>query len=85
MAAATGSIADFVQVLLFKPLAAAVGVGPIFFVFAGVCFAFSLYVAFVVPETKMRSLQEVYQSLKTRAEREEDLQVLKIKEVRILA
>ncbi|CAG9131558.1 unnamed protein product [Plutella xylostella] len=77
----TGCFADFIQMLLFKPLASLVGIHTLFYGFAGICFAHSLYVTFVVPETKLRNLEEIYHRLKTRAEIEEDEKVLKIKEL----
>ncbi|XP_072948389.1 facilitated trehalose transporter Tret1-like [Epargyreus clarus] len=41
----------FVILFIFNPLVAAIGLGPVFFLFAAVCFLTSVYSVFYVPET----------------------------------
>ncbi|XP_059055769.1 facilitated trehalose transporter Tret1-like [Achroia grisella] len=49
-----------VQLRVFQPLASAVGLYLIFWLFAGICLVSTVYIALVVPETKMRSIDEIY-------------------------
>jgi MFS transporter, SP family, galactose:H+ symporter len=59
-------LSSFVVGLLFVPLADAIGQGPAFWIFAGVCafgFAFALR---YVPETKGRTLGEIQAEVRAR-------------------
>ncbi|CAK1591314.1 unnamed protein product [Parnassius mnemosyne] len=66
---ATASFADFLQMLFFKPLAKSIGIYVAFYFFGGVCLITVLYVIFAVPETKSRTLEEIYEDLKTKKEK----------------
>ncbi|XP_050356148.1 facilitated trehalose transporter Tret1-like [Nymphalis io] len=57
------SLSDFLQLLFFKPLANAVGIHVAFYFFGVVCLLMSLYVILVIPETKARSLEDIYKDL----------------------
>ncbi|XP_046962512.1 facilitated trehalose transporter Tret1-like [Vanessa cardui] len=60
------SLADFLQLLFFKPLANSIGIHVAFYFFGVVCILMALYVVIVIPETKGRSLDNIYKSLSTR-------------------
>ncbi|XP_041988244.1 facilitated trehalose transporter Tret1-like [Aricia agestis] len=60
---ATSSLADFVQLLLFKPLANVIGIHVAFYFFGGICLLMAVYVIFQIPETKARSLEDIYRDL----------------------
>ncbi|XP_064072042.1 facilitated trehalose transporter Tret1-like isoform X2 [Vanessa tameamea] len=60
------SLADFLQLLFFKPLANSIGIHVAFYFFGIVCILMALYVVIVIPETKGRSLEDIYKSLVTR-------------------
>ncbi|XP_068625340.1 solute carrier family 2, facilitated glucose transporter member 6-like [Battus philenor] len=64
------SFADFLQMLFFKPLANSIGIHVSFYFFGIICLLTAVYVALAVPETKSRSLEEIYEDLKTKKERE---------------
>lgn len=49
-----------VELRVFHPIASSVGLYLIFWLFSGVCLISTVYIACVVPETKMRSLDEIY-------------------------
>ncbi|CAG9134069.1 unnamed protein product [Plutella xylostella] len=66
------SSTDFVQLLTFKPLANSIGIEYCFYFFGAVCLVNSVYVIFKLPETKQRSLEEIYEKLKTKKERESE-------------
>ncbi|VVC99965.1 unnamed protein product [Leptidea sinapis] len=61
---AIASVADFFQLLFFKPLANSVGVYAAFYFFGLMCLLTSLYVIVVVPETKNRPLEDIYDDLR---------------------
>ncbi|CAG4952155.1 unnamed protein product [Parnassius apollo] len=63
---ATASFADFLQMLFFKPLANSIGIYVAFYFFGGICLLTVLYVIFAVPETKSRTLEEIYEDLKSK-------------------
>ncbi|XP_023934271.1 facilitated trehalose transporter Tret1-like [Bicyclus anynana] len=64
VAMALASVSDFLQLLFFKPLAKTVGIHVSFFFFGIVCLLTSLYVIVVIPETKTRCLEDIYEDLK---------------------
>ncbi|XP_045505497.1 facilitated trehalose transporter Tret1-like isoform X2 [Colias croceus] len=66
---AIASIADFFQLLFFKPLAKSIGVYAAFYFFGTMCLLTALYVIFSVPETRNRSLEEIYNDLRPKKER----------------
>lgn len=68
-AMAASSLADFLQMLFFKPLANAVGIHVAFYFFGFICIIAAIYVILVVPETKMRSLEEIHRDLRTKKEK----------------
>ncbi|XP_045495168.1 facilitated trehalose transporter Tret1-like [Colias croceus] len=59
----TASLADFLQLLLFKPLANSIGIHASFYFFGLICVANAFYVLFWVPETKKRCLDDIYDDL----------------------
>ncbi|XP_022124233.2 facilitated trehalose transporter Tret1-like isoform X2 [Pieris rapae] len=61
---AIASVADFIQLLFFKPLANSIGVFYAFYFFGSMCLLTVVYVVFKLPETKNRSLEEIYDELK---------------------
>ncbi|XP_064292788.1 facilitated trehalose transporter Tret1-like isoform X2 [Plodia interpunctella] len=52
-----------VQLRVFQPIADAVGLYLIFWLFAGICLVSTVYIFMEVPETKMRSIDEIYAKL----------------------
>lgn len=70
---ALASISDFIQMLFFKPLANSVGIHVAFYFFGFICILASIYVILVVPETKMRTVSEIQCSLKTKKEKQKEL------------
>lgn len=61
---AIASLADFLQLLYFKPLASSIGVHYAFYFFSFMCLSSALYTIIVVPETKARDLEEIYDDLR---------------------
>lgn len=63
-----------VELRVFQPLANSVGLYLVFWVFAGVCLLSTVYIALVVPETRMRSIDEIYAEIggKTEDTKEKD-------------
>ncbi|CAH0717993.1 unnamed protein product, partial [Brenthis ino] len=61
MCAAT--LSDFLQLLFFKPLAKSVGIHVAFYFFGSICLLLALYVIIVIPETRARSLEDIYKDL----------------------
>ncbi|CAK1540697.1 unnamed protein product [Leptosia nina] len=59
----TASLADFFQLLIFKPLANTIGIHAAFYFFGFFCIFMSIYVIFYVPETKARCLDDIYDDL----------------------
>ncbi|XP_072948165.1 facilitated trehalose transporter Tret1-like [Epargyreus clarus] len=45
-------ICSFTILFIFNPLVAAIGLGPVFYLFAGICFISAVVSMFVMPETK---------------------------------
>ncbi|XP_072948045.1 facilitated trehalose transporter Tret1-like [Epargyreus clarus] len=52
-----------VELRVFQPIAASVGLYVVFFIFSGVCLVSTVYIACCVPETKMRTIEEIYAEL----------------------
>ncbi|XP_053617844.1 facilitated trehalose transporter Tret1-like [Plodia interpunctella] len=75
------SIASFLQMLFFKPLANAIGIHVSFYFFAAVCLLAALYVILVFPETKLRSVEEIQNDLKTKKEKKAELEMRSAKEI----
>ncbi|XP_013138315.1 PREDICTED: facilitated trehalose transporter Tret1-like [Papilio polytes] len=61
---AIASLADFLQLLYFKPLASSIGVHYAFYFFSFMCLSSALYTIIVVPETKARDLEDIYDDLR---------------------
>ncbi len=59
LVATTEGISALSQILLKDPIRAAVGDAGLFFVFAGVVFLALVYMFFIMPETKGKSLEEI--------------------------
>ncbi|XP_075985093.1 facilitated trehalose transporter Tret1-like [Anticarsia gemmatalis] len=68
-AMASASTSAFLQMLFFKPIVSTIGIHVAFYSFGGVCLITALYAILVVPETKKKGLEEIYQSLKTKKEK----------------
>ncbi|XP_045762289.1 facilitated trehalose transporter Tret1-like isoform X2 [Maniola jurtina] len=66
---AISSFSDFFQLLFFKSLTKTIGVYVAFYFFGAMCLATALYVFLVVPETKNRKLEEIYNDLWTKKEK----------------
>lgn len=49
-----------IELRVFQPIATTLGLYFIFWMFAAVCILSTVYIALVVPETKMRSIDEIY-------------------------
>lgn len=45
-------LCNFVMLFIFNPLLAAIGLGPVFYLFAVVCFMTAIFTYFFLPETK---------------------------------
>ncbi|CAG9792851.1 unnamed protein product [Diatraea saccharalis] len=45
-------ICNFIILFIFNPLVAAIGLGPVFYIFAAVCFGSAIYCVLFMPETK---------------------------------
>lgn len=56
--------ANFVVALTFPPLLEALGVGGLFLIYTFICFGAILFVMFLVPETKGKSLEQIEQDLR---------------------
>ena len=56
--------ANFVVALTFPPLLEALGVGGLFLIYTFICFGAILFVWFLVPETKGKSLEQIEQDLR---------------------
>ncbi|CAG4939620.1 unnamed protein product [Colias eurytheme] len=63
IAMSIASFSDFIQLLFFKPLATQIGIYVAFYFFAVVCFFIGAYVIFVIPETRGRTLEDIYGDL----------------------
>lgn len=59
----TASLADFFQLLIFKPLVNSIGIHAAFYFFGFFCIAMAIYVIFCVPETKARCLDDIYDDI----------------------
>lgn len=57
------SLSDFLQLLFFKPLANSIGIHVAFYFFGLVCLFMAAYVIIVIPETRARTLEDIYQDL----------------------
>ncbi|XP_037298082.1 facilitated trehalose transporter Tret1-like [Manduca sexta] len=68
------SFVDFLQMLFFKPLANAVGIHVSFYFFGVICIAAAIYVILVLPETKQRPLEEIYEDMKSKKEKKTDIE-----------
>ncbi|CAH0596888.1 unnamed protein product [Chrysodeixis includens] len=79
MTMASASVAAFLQMVFFKSFVNAIGVQVAFFFFGIVCLGAAVFYIIVVPETKKRSLQEIYGDLRTkkekRLEREKEMEI----------
>lgn len=59
--------ANFVVSLTFPPLLDALGVGGLFLIYTFICLGAGVFVWFLVPETKGRSLEQIEQDLREKA------------------
>ncbi|CAH3946753.1 facilitated trehalose transporter Tret1-like [Pieris brassicae] len=50
-----------IELRVFQPLATSVGLYLIFWIFAGVCLVSTVYIFCFVPETKMKTIEEIYE------------------------
>lgn len=77
---AIASLSAFLQMLFFKPVASSIGIHVAFYSFGVVCLLAALYAILVIPETKKKSLEEIYCKLKTRKEKNKELEFAAAKE-----
>jgi sugar porter (SP) family MFS transporter len=59
--------ANFVVSQAFLPLVALIGTTTVFWIFAGVCVAAAIFIYFLVPETRGRSLEQIEADLRRKA------------------
>ena len=59
--------ANFVVSQAFLPLVALIGTTAVFWIFAGVCVAAAIFIYFLVPETRGRSLEQIEADLRRKA------------------
>lgn len=71
---ALASFAASLQMLFFKTIVKSFGPYAAFYFFGGVCLFISLYSILVVPESKKRQLEEIYEDLKTKKEKQMELE-----------
>lgn len=57
------SFSDFLQLLFFKPLVNALGIYVAFYFFGIVCILMAVYVVIIIPETKGKTLDDIYKHL----------------------
>lgn len=65
----SGSLSAFLQMLVYKPIVNAIGFHVTFYCFGVICLLTALYAVLVMPETKQRGLEEIYECLKTKKEK----------------
>ncbi|XP_072948214.1 facilitated trehalose transporter Tret1-like [Epargyreus clarus] len=80
MTMSCASLLAFLQLLFFKTIANSIGVHVAFYFFGAVCLSTALYVIIVIPETKARHLEEIYEDLRTKKEKARDREIEKDKE-----
>ncbi|XP_075985094.1 facilitated trehalose transporter Tret1-like [Anticarsia gemmatalis] len=66
---ALGSFSAFLQMLCYKPIVNKIGFHVAFYCFGAVCLLTAVYAILVLPETKLRGLEEIYEDLKTKKEK----------------
>ncbi|CAH2097676.1 unnamed protein product [Euphydryas editha] len=67
-----------VQLRVFQPLATQVGLYLVFWLFAGVCLISTAYIVFYVPETKRRSIEEIYAEFDGKKEKDPEADVTRL-------
>ncbi|KAI5641235.1 sugar transporter domain-containing protein [Phthorimaea operculella] len=67
---ALASLLAFIQTMFFKQITVAIGEYVSFYFFGAICIAAAIYAVLVVPETKMRNIEEIHEDLMTRKEKE---------------
>ncbi|XP_075985726.1 facilitated trehalose transporter Tret1-like [Anticarsia gemmatalis] len=82
---ASASVTDFFQMLFFKPVMKSIGPYVAFYFFGGVCILTAIYTIIAIPETKARSLEEIYEDLKTKKEKRQESEKGMEKQKEILA
>lgn len=59
-----------VELRVFHPLASAAGLHTVFWIFSSVCLVSTVYIALVVPETRMKTLDEIYAAIGGKKDKE---------------
>lgn len=72
VATAVNWVSNFIVSLAFLPLAAAIGQGETFWIFAGICVLAFFFVGRYLPETKGRGPEQIEEALKARFRHEQD-------------
>ncbi|MEU2069278.1 sugar porter family MFS transporter [Streptomyces anulatus] len=72
VATAVNWVSNFIVSLAFLPLAAAIGQGETFWIFAAICVLAFFFVGRYLPETKGRDPEQIEEALKTRFRHEQD-------------
>ena len=67
-----------VELRLFHPLAANVGLYSVFWMFAAVCLISTAYIALCVPETKRRTIEEIYAEFQGKKEKDPEAVVTRL-------
>lgn len=67
-----------VQLRVFQPLATHVGLYLVFWLFATVCIISTAYIVFYVPETKRRSIEEIYSEFGVKKEKDPEANVTRL-------
>lgn len=67
------SFFDFLQLLFFKPLANSIGIHVAFYFFGIVCIFLAIYVIAVIPETKGKSLVEIYNGFRKKKTQQQEI------------
>ncbi|XP_041988435.1 facilitated trehalose transporter Tret1-like [Aricia agestis] len=67
-----------VELRVFQPLAASVGLHFVFWIFSAVCLVSTVYIVMFVPETRMRSIEEIYEELGGRKRKEAEVDITRL-------
>ncbi|XP_037874078.1 facilitated trehalose transporter Tret1 [Bombyx mori] len=67
-----------VELRVFQPLAASMGLHMVFWLFSAVCIISTVYIACMVPETKMRTLDEIYTEIGGKKQKDCEADVTKL-------
>ncbi|XP_068625097.1 solute carrier family 2, facilitated glucose transporter member 8-like [Battus philenor] len=69
------ALSDFLQTKAYDPLLKLLGIHWVFIMFSLVCFVGTVYTVLYVPETKDRSIEEIYAILDRKKEKRKDIEI----------